>query len=80
MAAGAFEDETNGESVMAIDPALEQALRIAVEEAGQPKSVASRLIAWLEALSLGGSGEDGDRRFYQNARDALQVKDEADAD
>jgi hypothetical protein len=51
---------------MGIDPALEEALQIAVGELGQPKSVASRLTAWLRTLSEGETSEDRDLQFYES--------------
>jgi len=51
---------------MALDPALKKALYDATDEAGQPRPVAQRLVAWLEALSAGESSEEQDLSFYQN--------------
>ncbi len=65
---------------MAIDRALEEGLRIAVEEEGQPSAVAQRLIAWIEALSGGGVGEENSNRFYENVRDALLKQGADDED
>ena len=36
-----------------LDPALEEALAAVVREAGQPATVARRLIAWLTRMSEG---------------------------
>ena len=63
---------------MPLDKALENALKTAVEEEGQPPGVASRLAAWLEALAVG--DVDGQKRFYENVRQALVTEDGADAD
>ncbi len=63
---------------MPIDKSLDHALKAAVEEAGQPLGVASRLAAWLESLSVG--DVDGQHRFYENVRQALVTEDDADAD
>ena len=58
---------------MALDRALEEALQTAVSEAGQPKAVAQRLIAWLKALSEGEGSEDQNLRFYENVTSAINV-------
>lgn len=64
---------------MALDAALEQAVSEATEKAGQPRSVAQRLVAWLQALSDGGSSEEQDLSFYANVMSALQIGDGTDA-
>ncbi|MCY4218435.1 MAG: hypothetical protein OXE56_04070 [Gammaproteobacteria bacterium] len=38
---------------MALDSRIIQAINEAVDEAGQPVSLAHRLIAWFEALTIG---------------------------
>ena len=38
---------------MTIDARITQAIQEAVEEAGQPKKLASRVIAWFEAVTSG---------------------------
>lgn len=38
---------------MPIDARITQAINEAVEEAGQPKGLARRLIAWFEAVTTG---------------------------
>lgn len=38
---------------MAIDARITQAIKEAVEEAGQPETLARRLIAWFEAVTSG---------------------------
>lgn len=38
---------------MAIDTRIMQAIKEAVEEAGQPETLAHRLIAWFEAVTSG---------------------------
>ena len=49
---------------MALDKALEDALRQAVKEEGQPDAVAARLIAWTEALAEGEDSVEDQDRFY----------------
>ncbi|MFC1661552.1 CxC ATPase DNA modification system associated small protein [Gemmatimonadota bacterium] len=50
-----------------LDSTIPTAIRRAVEEAGQPESVADRLINWLNQLSLGqaslSSKEETERQF-----------------
>lgn len=38
---------------MALDPRITHAITEAVEEAGQPETLAHRLIAWFEAITTG---------------------------
>jgi len=38
---------------MTLDPRITQAINEAVEEAGQPETLARRLIAWFEAVTSG---------------------------
>ena len=38
---------------MTLDPRITQAINEAVQEAGQPDSLAYRLIAWFEAVTSG---------------------------
>lgn len=38
---------------MALDPRITHAIAEAVEEAGQPETLAHRLIAWFEAITTG---------------------------
>ncbi len=65
---------------MALDSALIEALQKAVNEVGQPKSVADRLIAWLKSLSDGEASEDLNLQFYENVLAELQVGGVKDAD
>lgn len=64
---------------MALDPALEVALQIAVDEAGQPKAVAQRLTAWLKILDDGEGSEDQNLRFYENVIEAITLESPSDA-
>lgn len=64
---------------MALDPALEKAVLEATERAGQPRPVAQRLIAWLQALSDGESSEEQDLSFYDNVMSALAIGGNSDA-
>jgi hypothetical protein len=65
---------------MAIDPALEAALQTAVEELGQPRPVAQRLVAWLRSLSEGEVSEDRDLQFYESILQELKIDGLQDAD
>lgn len=60
---------------MGIDPALEEAVQSAVDELGQPRPVANRVIAWLRALSEGETSEDRDLQFYENILDELDARE-----
>lgn len=65
---------------MALDPALKKALDDATAEADQPRQVAQRLVAWLEALSTGESSEQLDLSFYQNVVAAIVLPGADNAD
>ena len=65
---------------MALDPALEEALMKATTQAGQPRPVAQRLVAWLKAQSNGESSEDQDLSFYENVMGAISLPGVNDAD
>jgi len=65
---------------MALDPALRKALYDATEEAGQPRPVAQRLVAWLEAQSAGESSEQQDLTFYDNVMKAIVLPGVDNAD
>lgn len=65
---------------MALDPALEEALYKATADAGQPRPVAQRLVAWLKAQSTGESSEEQDLSFYKNVMGAIRLKGGTDAD
>ena len=65
---------------MALDPALEMAIRQAVREQGQKPAVAERIIAWLEELGQGGlSVADGDA-FYARLISAVSIDGGKDED
>jgi hypothetical protein len=49
---------------MALDAALESAIKQAVEEQGQPQAVAQRLLAWIEALGQGNAAPESQDGFY----------------
>ena len=65
---------------MALDPALESAVFEATERAGQPRTVAQRLVAWLRAQSEGESSEEQDLSFYENVMGALRLAGGDDED
>ena len=55
---------------MSLDIEITEAIEAAVEEAGQPATVAKRLIAWLEAINSG--NEDlNDREQAERHLDVL---------
>jgi hypothetical protein len=58
---------------MALDRALEDALRRAVKEEGQPDAVAARLIAWTEALADGEDSVEDQDRFYGRLMAAIAL-------
>ena len=62
---------------MALDAALESAIKQAVEERGQPEAVAQRLLAWLEALGQGDVAAEQQDGFY--GRMIAAVVDPGDA-
>lgn len=64
---------------MALDPALEDALLKATADAGQPRQVAQRLVAWLKARSNGESSEEQDLSFYENVMGAISLSGGKDA-
>jgi hypothetical protein len=65
---------------MALDPALEAAIRQAVREQGQKPALAERMIAWLEELGQGGlSVSDGDA-FYARLISAVSMDEDKNAD
>lgn len=58
---------------LAIDPALEDALRQAVSESGQPATVTARLVAWLRALSEGEDSKESMAGRYEELLETLNV-------
>lgn len=65
---------------MALDTALEDAIKQAVAEAKQPSAVADRLIAWLEALGEGDVSPEQKDAFYTRLMSAVTSGEEEDAD
>lgn len=65
---------------MALDPALETAVFEAAEEAGQPRNVAQRVVAWLKAQSTGETSEEQDRAFHENVISAIELPEDGNAD
>ncbi|WP_114954996.1 CxC ATPase DNA modification system associated small protein [Sphingosinicella terrae] len=65
---------------MALDPALEAAIREAAEEEGQPATVAARLIAWAEALAEGDDAVERQESFYARLMSAVSGAETADED
>jgi hypothetical protein len=49
---------------MALDKALEAAIKQAVEEEGQPSAVGARIIAWLDVLSEGEVSPEQQDAYY----------------
>ena len=65
---------------MALDAALEEAIRLAVREQGQKPALAEKMIAWLIEMGQGGlSPSDGDA-FYARTMAAVTVAEAKDAD
>lgn len=62
-----------------LDPALVDAIAEMAAEAGQPKTVAQRLTAWLMRLSETNPGVDENTHFLTNVHSALVLED-GDAD
>ena len=65
---------------MALDFALEKAIFEAAEEAGQPRTVAQRVVAWLKALSVGDTSEEQDRESHALVMSAIELTEDGDAD
>lgn len=65
---------------MALDEALTAAVHEAVAEEGQPKAVAARLIAWLDALSDGDEPIDRQEQFYASLVGAIVAGGNGDED
>jgi hypothetical protein len=60
-----------------IDKALEAAVKEVVAEMGQPDTTASRLIAWLEAMSTEEQAIHDMEQSLHRVLDTLIVKDQA---
>lgn len=64
---------------MALDVALEAAIRQAVREQGQKPALAEKMIAWLVEMGQGGlSPADGDA-FYARTISAVVIPEATDA-
>jgi hypothetical protein len=69
---------------MSVDPRIRQAITKAVSEAGQPKELATRLLAWFDSLSTGNASiEDRESvakhvELLYEAADAGELCDEED--
>lgn len=59
---------------MALDKALEAAIKQAVQEGGQPSAVGARIIAWLEVLSEGEVSPEQQDTFYARMMGAVDVE------
>lgn len=59
---------------MALDKALEAAVRQAVKEEGQPTAVGARIIAWLEVLSEGDVSPEQQDTFYARMISAVDAE------
>lgn len=64
---------------MALDTALEGAIKQAVAEGKQPPAVAERIIAWLEALGEGDVSPEQKDAFYARLISAMAGEEEGDA-
>lgn len=58
-----------------LDKALKEAIDEVVNEAGQPKSVAQRLTAWLTRMSEAELEREENAQFLHNVREALVLGD-----
>lgn len=65
---------------MALDEALAAAIHEAVAQEGQSKAVAARLVAWLEAVSVGEEPVDRQAQFYATLLAAVVVEGADDED
>jgi hypothetical protein len=64
---------------MSLDPKISQAIKEAVEEAGQSAALARRLIAWMEAVTSG--NEDlADQAAAARHLEVLYAETSADSD
>lgn len=64
---------------MALDKKIAEAVRNAVTEEKQPKAVADRFIAWLEALSDGNESlgnVDTTNRFLNDLFESIELSNE----
>ena len=65
---------------MALDAALEEAIRQAVREQDQKPALAERMIAWLEALGQGDLSTADADAFYARTIGAVAAGEVPDAD
>lgn len=68
---------------MTLDPRITQAINEAVKEAGQPDTLARRLIAWFEAVTSGNEDINDDAtaaRHLEVLFDGTVVEDAADGE
>lgn len=65
---------------MALDPALEGAIRQAIREQGQKPALAERMIAWLEALGQGELSPADADAFYARTIGAVSAGEEGNED
>jgi hypothetical protein len=64
---------------MALDPALESAIKQAVAEGKQSSAVAERMIAWIEALGDGDVSPEQKDAFYARLMGAVAGEEDSDA-
>lgn len=60
---------------MALDAALEEAVRQAVKEQGQKPALAERMIAWLEALGEGDLAIEDQDGFYSRLMSGVALEE-----
>jgi len=58
---------------MSVDKALESALRDAIRDHGQPEKVAKRLLAWLDALSLGEKNDSRKLEYFEDLMESIDL-------
>ncbi|WP_019566296.1 CxC ATPase DNA modification system associated small protein [Agrobacterium sp. 10MFCol1.1] len=64
---------------MALDNALAEALREAVDESDQPRALSLRLEAWLLAMTAGDDSQEAQAQRYEDVRLAVQLEEQPSA-
>ena len=60
--------------MMSVDKALESALIEAVSHHGQPEKVAKRILAWLNALSLGEKNDSRKIEYFEDLMESINLE------
>jgi hypothetical protein len=72
-------DVTVRSASKALDPEVVTAIHDAVRQQGQPDKLGNRIVAWIEALSLGRTTLDNDsevEQYFDVTTDAVEVGEE----